>query len=122
MNNYHWYLKQSIEFAGSGDMPACVLWDVIDGTVLYILCINGSLRRYSIDWVTNTNTFTSSDHETAVIDGSKYTCTCLGIKNVAYLTVNNVSNATDFGNLGFRESGNGIPAVSWNPKLIRINV
>lgn len=72
MNNYHWYLKQSIEFDKPIQLPVCVLWDVIDPAMLYILLSDGSISRYILDWVTAANTHTGSSHEVAVIDGCKY--------------------------------------------------
>lgn len=72
MNNYHWYLKQSLEFVAKDSQPLTVMWDVLDASLLYMLCKNGKICRYCISWVTNSNNCIGSDHEVAVIDGSKY--------------------------------------------------
>lgn len=71
MNNYHWYLKQSLEFVASDSQPVTVQWDTLDASFLYLLCKDGTLCRYNIGWVTYSNDCVGSDHEVAVIDGGE---------------------------------------------------
>lgn len=72
MSNYHWYLKQSLEFTETEELPVYVMWDILDASILYILCANGALSKYYINWTTTSNSQTGSHHETVVIDGSEY--------------------------------------------------
>lgn len=48
-----------------------MLWDTIDASIMYILTTSGTVARYTVGWVTNGNSVMGSDHEIAVIDGSK---------------------------------------------------
>ena len=72
MNNYHWYLKQSFEFVAPDSQPVAIQWDMLDASLLYLLCKDGTLCRYNIGWVTYDNMCEGSDHEVAVIDGGMY--------------------------------------------------
>ena len=52
--NYHWYLKQSLEFSGlpSDRVSACV-WDLEHEYVLHVMCSGGQYTRYRWAWTTH---------------------------------------------------------------------
>lgn len=68
VNNYHWYLKQSLDFpATNADRVAAISWDPEHAYVLHIVCAGGQYLQYHWFW----NTCGSKDDTTqvAVIDG-----------------------------------------------------
>ncbi|XP_064474932.1 putative elongator complex protein 1 [Ornithodoros turicata] len=72
VNNYHWYLKQTLKFDPSthGRVVAC-LWDDDEALCLHVLCMKGRYFRYAWRWVTDGSV--QSYHEScavvSVIDG-----------------------------------------------------
>jgi len=74
MNNYHWYLKQRLEFDSSdrGNVTA-LLWDPELAYCLHIALNAGHYLQYTWTWVTNHSTGQTS-HDlamVAVIDGGE---------------------------------------------------
>ncbi|XP_029845104.2 putative elongator complex protein 1 [Ixodes scapularis] len=48
VNNYHWYLKQTLEYDGAlGQKLAAVAWDEGSALRLHVLCTSGSYYRYT---------------------------------------------------------------------------
>ena len=69
-SNYHWYLKQSLEFSGvRTERVASVLWDTEHEYVLHVMCGGGQYLRYRWSWTIHS----SSDNHTSVgvIDGGE---------------------------------------------------
>lgn len=64
MNNYHWYLKQSIPF--DEDRVSSLTWDPEHAYRLHILCNSGKYLQCTWHWATHS----SSNGLVAVIDGS----------------------------------------------------
>lgn len=77
MSNYHWYLKQRLEFDSShyGKLST-LLWDPELAYCLHIALDAGHYLQYTWTWTTNQSTgLTSHDLATvAVIDGSESSC------------------------------------------------
>lgn len=68
VNNYHWYLKQSLHFdAIMGKKVASVMWDAEHAYVLHLLTAAGCYIQYTWYWDIDV----SSDSTVAVIDGDK---------------------------------------------------
>lgn len=65
MNNYHWYLKQSIPF--DEDRVSSLTWDPEHAYRLHILCNSGKYLQCTWHWATHS----SSNGLVAVIDGSR---------------------------------------------------
>jgi len=80
--NYHWYLKQSLEFPATPVSPApghgcvgsvsAVCWDPERESRLHVVA-GGSYLQYTWAWGTDTSPGAGDSHQaiTAVIDGSK---------------------------------------------------
>lgn len=75
VNNYHWYLKQSLHF-GPNERVTAVCWDPEPANRLHLICADGSYLQYTWRLSTHTsNGTTQNDHGwAAVIDGRKYWC------------------------------------------------
>ncbi|XP_076373726.1 elongator complex protein 1 isoform X2 [Tachypleus tridentatus] len=69
-SNYHWYLKQSLNF--NNYHVTAVLWDVIDPWMLHVTCAGGQYLCYKWTWIVNHSQSCSSDDNAcvAVIDGA----------------------------------------------------
>ena len=66
VNNYHWYLKQSLQFdATEQDRVALMLWDPEHAYRIHILCEGGQYLQYTYSWVTDS----SRNASVSVIDG-----------------------------------------------------
>lgn len=65
MNNYHWYLKQSIPF--EEDRVSSLTWDPEHVYRLHVLCNSGKYLQCTWHWATHS----SNNALVAVIDGSK---------------------------------------------------
>jgi len=74
MTNYHWYLKQRLEFNPShhGNVAA-LLWDPELAYCLHVALETGHYLQYTLTWTTNHSTGqTSHDLATvAITDGGK---------------------------------------------------
>ncbi|XP_067016133.1 elongator complex protein 1-like [Acropora muricata] len=74
MNNYHWYLKQQIEFPASlADQVACFVWDPEASLTLHVMTVGGHYYHYSWCWSTahSEGTCEQNISTVAVIDGAK---------------------------------------------------
>ncbi|OWF47940.1 putative elongator complex protein 1 [Mizuhopecten yessoensis] len=74
MNNYHWYLKQSLPFDGTADDKiVSVVWDPEHVYRLHIICSGGKYLQYTWSWATHFSTGISKDNQAlvAVIDGDR---------------------------------------------------
>jgi len=74
MSNYHWYLKQRLEFsAAEHGVISALLWDPELAYCLHVMLESGSYLQYSWTWTTNHSAGqTSRDLATvAVIDGGR---------------------------------------------------
>lgn len=74
MNNYHWYLKQSLHFDGTAeDSIVSVVWDPEHAYRLHIMCSGGRYLQYTWSWATHFSTGVSKDNQAlvAVIDGDR---------------------------------------------------
>ena len=74
MNNYHWYLKQSLAFpAEQADRVATLNWDPEHGYCLHIICESGMYLQYAWCWATARSSRLCEDDQAnvAVIDGCK---------------------------------------------------
>ncbi|KAF6018415.1 IKBKAP [Bugula neritina] len=80
--NYHWYLKQALEFHTEDTKPQHISWDQLDATVLYFFSSAGSLTKFTFDWITHANTYSGCDHEVAVVDGKKLLMTPFRVMTV----------------------------------------
>lgn len=69
--NYHWYLKQSWEYPGDGAQPLYVGWDEIEENVMHTVLTDGAVSSATLDWTVCRNQLPHSNHEVAVIHGSK---------------------------------------------------
>ena len=73
VNNYHWYLKQSLNFGAGTDKVAAVMWDPEYVYHLHIMCTGGDYLRYTWSWDTCCSTSGTGKDQTmvAVLDGNK---------------------------------------------------
>ncbi|XP_061580732.1 elongator complex protein 1 [Cololabis saira] len=74
VGNYHWYLKQSLEFGGDPQqVPVCVCWDAERPLRLHVVTSSWSSRTYDWGWTTERSPgLDASDNaNVAVIDGEK---------------------------------------------------
>jgi len=72
--NYHWYLKQSLEFSATADeRMACFTWDTEAAYRLHIVLGNGQYQQYTWSWLTNHSSSGNVNDlaSVAVIDGGK---------------------------------------------------
>jgi len=71
MSNYHWYMKQRVNFEKSKGKINAVVWDPIDALRLHVLFESGHYATYTWTWTTNHSTGQTSDDlaTVAVIDG-----------------------------------------------------
>ncbi|XP_068181291.1 elongator complex protein 1 [Antennarius striatus] len=69
VGNYHWYLKQSLEFGGPLGAPACVCWDPQRPLRLHLVTRGWTPLTY--DWTLTTDRSGGADAGVAVIDGDK---------------------------------------------------
>ncbi|XP_038077716.1 elongator complex protein 1-like isoform X2 [Patiria miniata] len=72
VGNYHWYLKQSLDFPASDRLTA-MQWDPEHGYRLHIITQSARYLQYTWSWATNHSKGTdcSDDAYVAVIDGDK---------------------------------------------------
>lgn len=70
VNNYHWYLKQRIDFRTELS-PVAVKWDMDSGNSLHIICTGGKYINYQFSWrVDHSNGLNNNDGAfVGVIDG-----------------------------------------------------
>ena len=80
VGNYHWYLKQSLEFpAREPDRVAAMEWDPDHAYRLHVISQGGRYLQYTWAWTMHHRATDSSDDAcVAVIDGGEYR-TSLGI-------------------------------------------
>ncbi|XP_077988781.1 elongator complex protein 1-like isoform X3 [Glandiceps talaboti] len=53
-SNYHWYLKQNLEFGATREeRVVAVQWDPEQGYCIHILCYGGDYLKYTWSWTTN---------------------------------------------------------------------
>ncbi|XP_041368137.1 putative elongator complex protein 1 [Gigantopelta aegis] len=74
VNNYHWYLKQSLHFISQpGDGIVTVLWDPEQAYKLHVVLSSGQHLGYTWAWTTDNSLGKSADDDavTAVIDGDQ---------------------------------------------------
>ncbi|XP_071794308.1 elongator complex protein 1-like isoform X2 [Asterias amurensis] len=74
ISNYHWYLKQSLQFPATGaDRVVAVLWDPEHGYRLHIITQSGSYLQYSWSWATchSRGVDEGDDALVASVDGDK---------------------------------------------------
>lgn len=72
MNNYHWYLKQSINFgAEPKERVTAVAWDPEVASRLHVVCCGGNYLQYTFSWTTSRSYGKTVDDfaNVAVIDG-----------------------------------------------------
>nr|CAD7595063.1 unnamed protein product [Timema genevievae] len=72
VNNYHWYLKQVLDFSKDRKIR-CVEWDIEIKNRLHVICEGGHYFCYDWTWVTNRShgNATSNGAFVAVIDGGE---------------------------------------------------
>ncbi|XP_039257546.2 elongator complex protein 1-like [Styela clava] len=69
MSNYHWYLKQSVEFK-KHETPSCVQWDAEQSHRLHIVCKNGKYRQFVFGKTVNdSNIPVLCDEKEVVVNG-----------------------------------------------------
>ncbi|ESP00729.1 hypothetical protein LOTGIDRAFT_112482, partial [Lottia gigantea] len=70
VNNYHWYLKQSLMF-GDKEQVSAVHWDPEHTYRLHVTTRGGNYHQYTWTWVTNSSSGTSDKDQAlvGVIDG-----------------------------------------------------
>ncbi|XP_014779296.1 putative elongator complex protein 1 [Octopus bimaculoides] len=79
VNNYHWYLKQSLVFDPAKEKEvAALLWDPEQAYKLHIVTSDGCYMHYSWYW----NTVVSDDSVVAVIDGAQILVTPMALQVV----------------------------------------
>ena len=73
MGNYHWYLKQNLEFAAS-DRVETVQWDTEQAYRLRVVTSSGQYLQYTWAWTTSVSQGSVVDDQATVgvIDGGKY--------------------------------------------------
>ncbi|KAI1301550.1 Elongator complex protein 1 [Halotydeus destructor] len=67
IGNYHWYLKQTLEFSSSSGQPSTLKWDTEKPMRLHITLNDGTYSYYTFKW----STCSSGNSEVAVVDGKK---------------------------------------------------
>ncbi|KAI9145319.1 IKI3 family-domain-containing protein [Paraphysoderma sedebokerense] len=85
MNNYHWYLKQDLEFShGDGHEVKSVFWDPELPLTLHLSNADMRYVRYDFAWDTITSHIRSAAHAAPVlvVDGSQVLYTPLRYSNV----------------------------------------
>ncbi|GAB6018991.1 hypothetical protein CHUAL_000626 [Chamberlinius hualienensis] len=73
VSNFHWYLKQSLNFGSYGLKLRQVQWDFISANQLNILCMDGSYLTYTWLWTTSRSKgpLETDNSIVAVINGSQ---------------------------------------------------
>ena len=80
-SNYHWYLKQNMEFPGdAGQRVSAVIWDPEHAYTLHVACESGQYLHYSWAWTVHQSCgMTNDDYSNvAVIDGDRLHITPMG--------------------------------------------
>jgi elongator complex protein 1 len=72
MNNYHWYLKQCLNFSAENKLLG-IEWDTLHGNRLHVLCEGLCYMSYDWSWITNCSQGSTKVDGAfaAVIDGGK---------------------------------------------------
>ncbi|KAM3939198.1 elongator complex protein 1 [Leptodactylus fuscus] len=81
VGNYHWYLKQSLQFGNEEDKRVMsVLWDPENSYRLHVLCTGWQYLCYDWTWCTDRSGGhgTGGQTDVAVIDGDKLLVTSFG--------------------------------------------
>jgi len=88
VGNYHWYLKQNLEFAAS-DRVETVQWDTEQAYRLRVVTSSGQYLQYTWAWTTSVSQGSVVDDQATVgvIDGGKYWIESVSRLSTRYDTV-----------------------------------